>query len=121
MGYKEEHVKAVAEHIKSLGFDVYLAEKLTHGVYTLDGKTIVCFEFGMYCGAYKATNPKDARKIGQGYVISNEDYEFHSKQWYIDALNADAPRWAVRDTPYSMKTLDDHFSMYMKSSRYYKV
>ena len=120
MGYEKEQISRLATIMVSLGFDVWLAKKGTHGFYTDSaGTRIVDFSFSRpnmraLFGSYKGT-----REHGEGWLIIEglDDLTVSKLNKY---LYMPAPSWTGNKNPIYTTKLQ-HLKEYGKSSKYQQI
>lgn len=118
-----------AHQIKAQGFRVFVSPKGNYGLFTDPAGRRVCglqydlFTGMQYSGEYKALTHDGGRQIGQGWRITEDVHGSicNDVQKLQAILTANAPRWAVHDTPFQYKTLEDHMRLYKSSSDYIEI
>ncbi len=118
MDYIQEQIAEIAKDIKSKGYRVFIAERGTYGFFTdKEGSRIISFqcESGVFSfsGNYKTNNPKST---GTGWRIT-EDLPYNYDQLFA----ACPPYWAIGQATWKYTTLDQHLSVYDKSSKYEEI
>lgn len=117
--WKQEAIQKLVNKALAQGLRVFIAERGTYGFLTNEeGNRVVSFQFDfsaiVFSGNYKTSLPK---QTGSGWRITDGEtvYDYTKLLWAVP------PQWAVDSATWKYTTLDQHLSMYGKSSKYQEV
>lgn len=122
MSYRKEQAARFADHVKSLGFTVYMAESGTYGFITdKQADRVMSFQFDLGGIALSGNYKKPVSGAGTGWVIAKElsCTELNAQQ-VADMLHSVAPLWATKGAtgPITYATVADHMANYGTSSKF---
>lgn len=116
MSYIREEVTRFVEHIKALGFTVFLAKDGTYGFITDDKRERV-LSFSMRDNSLGGNYGPPSKESGTGWRMDTSPDSLRTAEDVREALYEPAPVWVGKGWRH-YTTVDMHLKMYGPSSRY---
>lgn len=109
-----------AQHIKGLGFRVFLAKSGNYGFITdATGSRVLSFSFDFDATLSGNYGPA-SRESGTGWRLEQTPYDLQTAADVSRALNENPPAYCGRGWKY-FSTLEQHLATYQASSQYTEV
>ena len=122
MSYRHDNASSFAQHVKGLGFHVYLAKAGDYGFITDEaGSRVLTFSFsGTDGGSLSGNYGPPSQSSGTGWCLEQAPHELVTAEDVRRALNEAAPRWCGNGWKH-YTTLAQYMKLYGDSSRFAQV
>lgn len=118
MGYATERATDFAQHIKALGFRVFMAERGHYGFFTnADGSRVVSFEFDGLEEKLSGNYGPPSRESGTGWRLELVPRDLKTANDVERALTEYPPPFCGKGWK-NFTSLETHLGMYGSSSKY---